>query len=69
MNWRELKTGENGGSKEVKNPPFSSAGVRVKRQEMGKGGKMKGRKEVAVGLLKVLKDKSMKGGSMLIGLI
>lgn len=44
MNWRELKTGENGGSKEVKNPPFSSAGVGVKRQEMGKGGKMKGRK-------------------------
>lgn len=27
------------------------------------------RKEVAVGLLKVLKDKSMKGGSMLIGLV
>lgn len=68
MNWRELKTGENGGSKEVKNPPFSSAGVRVKRQEMGKGEKNE-RKEVAVGLLKVLKDKSMKGGSMLIGLI
>lgn len=68
MNWRELKTGENGGSKEVKNPPFSSAGVRVKRQEMGKRRKNE-RKEVAVGLLKVLKDKSMKGGSMLIGLI
>lgn len=54
-------------AKKSKNPIFQcwSQG-----QEAGNGKRRKNeRKEVAVGLLKVLKDKSMKGGSMLIGLI